>query len=113
LGPKLATDDLVDEGAGLGQTGIDDLPHHASFYPGAPHETLTLEDGKVLRHVRSADPRHPSELAGPPAALTEQVEELVSRRVGQSREDRCVDRVALSFVVHEVNVAKLRNFETY
>jgi hypothetical protein len=46
--PKLATDDLVDERAGLGKAGIDDLPHHVSRQPATSRKTLMLKNGEVL-----------------------------------------------------------------
>jgi hypothetical protein len=37
------------------------------------------------------------------------MKELVPGRIGEGRKDGCMDRVALSFVVHDCNVAELRN----
>ena len=110
--PKLATDDLVNERACLGKAGIDDLPHHVSSRPATSRKTLMLKNGEMLRDVGPANTGELCELAGAAALLTEQVEELVPGRIGEGRKDGGMDRVALSFVVHDCAIAELRKCET-
>jgi hypothetical protein len=51
----LPLEELVDEFAGRGQSGVNDTPQDAAVLTRPLDQPLSLQHGKVLRYVGSAD----------------------------------------------------------
>ena len=110
---QLVAEDLVDQGAGLGESRVHDLPQHAALLAMAPHEPVALEDGEVLRYVGPADLEQLGQLARGAGLIAEMVHELVPGGVRERGEHRGVDGVTLALIVHDAIVSKFRNFATW
>jgi hypothetical protein len=54
-GVQLTPHDLVDEGAGLSQTDVDDRPKHAAALTAADDQALVIQHGEALRDIGLAD----------------------------------------------------------
>ena len=112
---QLAAQDLVDELAGLGEPGVDDLPQHAAILPRAFHRPSRWSTARCCETLGRLTSSASASSLGVRGLLAQQVHELVARRIGERREHGGVDGVALTVIVHETHychVSQFRNMAT-